>query len=196
MINLKLVCYFSRFYSRNAIITGGIFKIFRTLRIRLLGTLKKDLNNQLKPYLDISVGSTILHDHLVYGELIFAVKWFVFFSKGKMFLHYRRYYLICCVKLCYWSVMFCFCFFVFFWWGDIVAFLLFFFCSTIAIPMNRSGIFCFLNNFWPGGVAPDRILSMSQIELNCVLMLNWIIWNRTVLTLKLCIYVKLNCLKL
>ena len=28
---------------------------------------------------------------------------------------------------------------------------------------------------WPGVVAPDGILSMSQIELNCVLMLNWIV---------------------
>ena len=25
---------------------------------------------------------------------------------------------------------------------------------------------------WPGMVAPDRALSMSQIELNCILMLN------------------------
>ena len=25
---------------------------------------------------------------------------------------------------------------------------------------------------WPGVVAPDRVLSMGQIELNCVLMLN------------------------
>ena len=25
---------------------------------------------------------------------------------------------------------------------------------------------------WPGVVAPDRVLSLSQIELNCVLMLN------------------------
>ena len=31
-------------------------------------------------------------------------------------------------------------------------------------------------------VVPDRVLSMSQIRLNCVLMLNWIVWNRTVLT--------------
>ena len=38
---------------------------------------------------------------------------------------------------------------------------------------------------WPGVVAPDRVLSMGQIELNCVLMLNWVAWNRTVLTLKL-----------
>ena len=32
----------------------------------------------------------------------------------------------------------------------------------------------------PGGVAPDRVLSMGQIELNCELMLNWIFRNRTV----------------
>ena len=25
------------------------------------------------------------------------------------------------------------------------------------------------------GVVPDRVLSMSQIELNCILMLNWIV---------------------
>ena len=28
--------------------------------------------------------------------------------------------------------------------------------------------------------ALDRVLSMGQIELNCVLMQNWIVWNRTV----------------
>ena len=33
---------------------------------------------------------------------------------------------------------------------------------------------------WPGMVAPDRVLSMGQIELNCILMLNWIVWIRTV----------------
>ena len=33
---------------------------------------------------------------------------------------------------------------------------------------------------WWGVVAPDRVLSMGQIELNCVLILNWILWNRTV----------------
>ena len=36
---------------------------------------------------------------------------------------------------------------------------------------------------WPRVVAPDKVLYMSQIELwplNCVLMLNWIVWNRTV----------------
>ena len=35
---------------------------------------------------------------------------------------------------------------------------------------------------WIGVVAPDRVLSMGQIELNCILKLNWIVWNRTVLT--------------
>ena len=48
---------------------------------------------------------------------------------------------------------------------------------------------------WSGMVAPDRILPIGQIELSCLLMLNWIAWNRTVLTFKLCTYAKLNCLK-
>ena len=30
---------------------------------------------------------------------------------------------------------------------------------------------------WPRVVAPDRVLSMVQIELNCVIPLNWIVWN-------------------
>ena len=33
---------------------------------------------------------------------------------------------------------------------------------------------------WPLVVAPDRVLSVTQIELNCVLMLNRIIRNGTV----------------
>ena len=48
---------------------------------------------------------------------------------------------------------------------------------------------------WPGLVAPDRVLSMGQIEINCVLMLNWIAHNRTVLISTQCTYAKLNCLK-
>ena len=31
----------------------------------------------------------------------------------------------------------------------------------------------------PGDVVPDRVLSMGQIELNCVLMLNWTVWEET-----------------
>ena len=50
-------------------------------------------------------------------------------------------------------------------------------------------------SLWPGVGASDRVLSMGQIGLNCILMLNWIAWNRTVLTFKLCTYSKLNCLK-
>ena len=33
---------------------------------------------------------------------------------------------------------------------------------------------------WSGVVAPDRVLSIGQIELNCVLILNWIVRNQTV----------------
>ena len=48
---------------------------------------------------------------------------------------------------------------------------------------------------WLEVVAPDRVQAMGQIELNCLLMLNWIVWNGIVLTSKLCTYAKLNCLK-
>ena len=46
----------------------------------------------------------------------------------------------------------------------------------------------------PGVVAPDRVLSKGQKELNSVLMLNLIVWNRIVLTFKQSIDAKLNCL--
>ena len=42
---------------------------------------------------------------------------------------------------------------------------------------------------WPRMVPLDRVISMGQIELNCVLMLNWIVWNRTVLTFT-CVWTK------
>ena len=48
---------------------------------------------------------------------------------------------------------------------------------------------------WPGAVAPDMVLSMTQIEFNCVLMQKWVIWNVTVLILKRYTYAQLNCLK-
>ena len=38
---------------------------------------------------------------------------------------------------------------------------------------------------WTVMEAPDKVPSIGQIELNCVLMLNWIVWNITVLKLKL-----------
>ena len=37
----------------------------------------------------------------------------------------------------------------------------------------------------PGLVALERVLSMGQTELNCVLMLNWTVWNRTILGVKM-----------
>ena len=46
-----------------------------------------------------------------------------------------------------------------------------------------------------GVEAANRVLSMGQIELNCVLILNRIARNRTVLTFKQCTYAKLNYLK-
>ena len=48
---------------------------------------------------------------------------------------------------------------------------------------------------WPWVVVPDRVPSISQKEVNCVLMLNWIGWNRTALMFKLRTYAKLKCLK-
>ena len=66
---------------------------------------------------------------------------------------------------------------------------------------------------WPVVVAPDRVLSMGQIEIKCILMLkmeleielfwylncvrmvNWTAQKRPVLTCKLCMYAKLNSLK-
>ena len=47
-------------------------------------------------------------------------------------------------------------------------------------------------SLWPEVVAPERVLSIDLIELNCVLMLNWIAWNRTVLKFKLGTYAKLD----
>ena len=41
-------------------------------------------------------------------------------------------------------------------------------------------------------LTPDRVLSMGQRELNRVLILNWISWNKTVLTFKLSTYAKLH----
>ena len=50
----------------------------------------------------------------------------------------------------------------------------------------------------PGMIAPNRVLFMDQIELNCILMLNWIAWKKTVFPFKLRTYAKMNwmnCLK-
>ena len=73
--------------------------------------------------------------------------------------------------------------------------------STLSLPLLPDLL-------WPGVVAPDRVLSMGQIEVNCVLMQNWIVWNRTAFWHWNCVlmlnsvgwngtflYAKLNCLK-
>ena len=58
----------------------------------------------------------------------------------------------------------------------------------------------FSGPLWPGVVLPDRVLSMSQIELNYVLMLNWIAWNgtvfdiETVLMLNWIVWIRTICL--
>ena len=48
---------------------------------------------------------------------------------------------------------------------------------------------------WLGMVAPDKVISMGQIELIGGIILNWIGWDGTFLTFKLRTYAKLNCLK-
>ena len=40
-------------------------------------------------------------------------------------------------------------------------------------------------------LAPDSVLSMGQIEVNCVIMLNWIVWNKTVFDIET-VYLCLN----
>ena len=50
---------------------------------------------------------------------------------------------------------------------------LYYMWSTPSLPLLPGSL-------WPGIVAPDRTLSMGWIELNCILMLNRIVWIRTV----------------
>ena len=45
--------------------------------------------------------------------------------------------------------------------------------STLSLPLHPGPL-------WPGVLARDSVLFMDQIELNCVIMLNWIAWNGTV----------------
>ena len=52
-----------------------------------------------------------------------------------------------------------------------------------------------LDSYWPGVLIPDRVLSMGQLEINCVLMLNWTAWKRTVLTFGRHTSARLICLK-
>ena len=54
--------------------------------------------------------------------------------------------------------------------------------------LNTPSLPSITSPLWTGVEATDRIQSMDQIEINCVLMLNCIVWRRTVLTLNLCTY--------
>ena len=60
--------------------------------------------------------------------------------------------------------------------------------NTLSLPPNSGPL-------WLGVVAPNWVLPMGHIELNCVLMLNGIGLNRFVLTFKLRTDAKLNQLK-
>ena len=42
---------------------------------------------------------------------------------------------------------------------------------------------------WPRVATSGRVLSMGQIELNCVITLNWVVWCKTVLTFN-CVWIK------
>ena len=50
--------------------------------------------------------------------------------------------------------------------------------STCSLPS-------FPGPLWSRVVAPDRVLFMGQIEQKCILMLNWIAWNRTVFEIEI-----------
>ena len=45
---------------------------------------------------------------------------------------------------------------------------------------NTSSLPSLPGSLWPGMVAPDRALSMSYIEINWILIPNWIVWIRTI----------------
>ena len=50
-------------------------------------------------------------------------------------------------------------------------------CSTLLLPSLPCPL-CL------GVVAPDRVLSIDQIKLNCEVILNWIVWKGTVFDIK------------
>ena len=56
--------------------------------------------------------------------------------------------------------------------------------STSVPDMTLNNLMVRFQWCWPGVAAPDRAPSTGQIELNCVLMLNWIIWNITVFNIE------------
>ena len=52
---------------------------------------------------------------------------------------------------------------------------------------STPSLLSFPDPLWPRVVAPDRVLYMAQIELNDVVILNWIVRNWTILTFKPCV---------
>ena len=60
---------------------------------------------------------------------------------------------------------------------------------------NNPSLLSLPGSLWLGVVEPESVLCMGQKEVNCILKLNWIAWNRNVLSIKLSMYAKLNYLK-
>ena len=59
---------------------------------------------------------------------------------------------------------------------------------------NTPSLPLILGPLWLRVVAPDKVLSMVQIELSCVLTLNWVVRNRTVFDIET-VYLSLTKLK-
>ena len=57
--------------------------------------------------------------------------------------------------------------------------------STPSLPLLQGSL-------KPGVGAADRVRSMGQIELNNVLMQNWIVWNRTVLDIETVLFIAIK----
>ena len=76
-INLRLLCHLSIWYLRNVIISGDIFKIFRTSKSSKYlscGILSKKILLSIQHILRFFLfRSTFLHDHLIY-KFIFAAE--------------------------------------------------------------------------------------------------------------------------
>ena len=58
-------------------------------------------------------------------------------------------------------------------------------------PVIYAGAFLFFFFFWQLGTVGGQYA--TQIELNCILILNSVVWNITVFTFKQYTFVKLNC---
>ena len=58
--------------------------------------------------------------------------------------------------------------------------------GEVPVMLELWGMPSIPGSLWAGVVAPDRALSMGQIGLNCVLMLDWIVWNRIVFLYWIC----------